>query len=98
MLFGEEVVELDVPVVFRRAADPLTVADDQIAKLAVRIQLVEKAVGIARPRDELVFHLNAGFFGKILAKLDKGIGGIPCRPAQRELFALRSSRTAGNNR
>ena len=60
VLFGEEVVELDVPMILRRAADPLAVADDQVAQLAVRIELVEEAVGIARPGDELVFHLDAG--------------------------------------
>ena len=98
MLFGEEVVELDVPVVLRRAADPLAVADDQVAQLAVRVELVEEAIGIARPGDELVLHLDAGFFGEVLAELDERVGRIPCRPAQGELLALSCGRVGCNSR
>src|SRR5262249_8862456 len=76
-----------------RPADPLAVADDQIAQLAVRVELVEEAVGIARPWDELVLHLDAGLLGEILAELDKGVCRIPCRPAQGKL-ALSCSRLA----
>ena len=98
MLFVEEVVELDVPVIFSGAADPLAVADDQIAELAMRIELIEKAIGIARPRDELVFHLTAGLGGEILGELHQSIRRVPCRPAQRELLALGCSFAAAHHR
>src|SRR5262249_59935412 len=39
-----------------------------------------------------------GFFGEILAEFDKGIGRIPCRPAQRELLALSRGWPADNSR
>ena len=83
--------------VLRRAADPLAVADDQVAQLAVGIELVEEAVGIARPWDELVLHLDAGL-GEVLAKLDQRVGRVPGRPAQSKLLALRRRRLAGKSR
>jgi hypothetical protein len=85
-------------VIFSGAADPLAVADDQIAELAVGIELVEETIGVARPRDELVFHFDSSFFGEILAELDKGVGRIPCRPAQCELLVLRCRRLIGDSR
>ena len=79
----EEIVELDVVPVLGRAADPLAVADDQVAELALGIELVEKAVGVVGPRHELELHGDAGFGGEVLAQLNKGVGRIPCGPAQR---------------
>jgi len=37
MVLVEEVVELDVPFVFGGAADPLAVADDEVALAAARV-------------------------------------------------------------
>jgi len=60
----------------------------------VGIELVEETVGIARPRHELVFHLDAGLLGEILAQFDQRIGRIPGRPTQCQLLALGLSRLA----
>ena len=98
MFFGEEIVEFDVPMIFRSSADPLAVADDQVAQFAVRIELVEEAVGIARPWDELVFHFDTGLLGKVLAKLNQCVRRIPGRPAQGKLLALGRDRLAGKGR
>ena len=87
-LFGEEVVELHVVAILRRTSDPLTVANDQVAQLAARVELIEKAIGVARPRDELVLHLDAGLLGEILAQFHERVCRIPGRPAQRQLLAL----------
>ena len=89
---GEEVVELDVVAVLGRAADPLAVADDQVAQLALGIQLVEEAVGIVGPRHELELHADAGFLGEVLGQFDQRVGRVPCGPAQRQIFGLRDSR------
>jgi len=84
------------------ATNPLAVADDEVAKLALRVELVEEAVGIASPRDELVFHLNAALGGKVLRELDQGVGRVPGCPAQRQLLGLGDGLTAktrgGDNR
>ena len=81
-------------------ADPLAVTDNEVAELALGIELVEEAIGVARPRDELVFHLNAGLGGEVLRKLDQRVGRIPRRPAQRQLFGLGNrltTETRGDN-
>jgi len=39
------------PMILRRATDPLAVADDQVAQLAVRIELVERYVSLCLHRD-----------------------------------------------
>src|SRR5208282_6238746 len=62
---------------------------DQVAKLAVRIEFVEKTVGVARPGHELVLHLDARLLGEILVELDQRIGGIPGRPTQGQCLCLR---------
>ena len=41
---------------------------------AVGIQFIEKWIGIARPGDELVFHLDSGLRREILAQLDESVG------------------------
>ena len=56
----EEVVQLDVLAVLGGAADPLAVADHQVAELAAGIQLVEHPVGEIRPGHELEMHRVAG--------------------------------------
>jgi hypothetical protein len=80
----------------------LAVADNDVAKLSFRVEFVEEPVRVARPRDELVFHLNSGLRGEIFRKLHQGVGRIPRRPAQRQLFCLSNSLAAktrgGNNR
>src|SRR5207237_1651846 len=45
----EELVELDVVAVLCGAADPLAVADEEVAELALGVELVEEAVREARP-------------------------------------------------
>ena len=90
----EEIIQLDVVAVLGGAADPLAVADDEIAQLALGIEFVEEAIGIARPRDELVFHLDASLGGEVLAELHQGVGGIPGRPTQGQLFGLGGSLSA----
>jgi hypothetical protein len=54
----------------------------------MRIELVDEAVGVARPGDELVLHLDPGLLGKILAELDERVGRVPRRPAKRQRFFL----------
>ena len=88
LFFVEEVVQLDVVAVLGRPADPLAVADDEVAKLAVRVELVDETVGVARPGDELVFHLDAGLLGEVLAELDQRVRRIPRRPAERQRLVL----------
>ncbi len=88
VLFGEEVVQLDVVLVLRRAADPLAVADDQVAEFAVRVELIDEPIGIAGPGNELVLHLDPGLFGEILAQLDQRVRRVPCGPAKRQRFPL----------
>jgi hypothetical protein len=78
--------------VLGRAANPLAVADDQVAELALGIELVEEAVGVVRPGNEFELHGNAGFGGKILAQLNKSVRRVPRRPAERQLLRLRRSR------
>src|SRR5205807_2391980 len=91
---GEEIVEFDVVTVLGGTADPLAVTDNDVAKLTLRIELVEEAIGIARPRNELVLHLNSGFGGEVFRKLHQGIGRIPRRPTQRQLFGLSNRLTS----
>ena len=88
LFFVEEVVQLDVVPVLGGAADPLAVADDEVAELAVRVELVDEAVGVARPGDELVLHLDAGLLGEVLAELDQRVRRVPRRPAERQRFVL----------
>jgi hypothetical protein len=76
------------------AANPLAVADDEVTKLALRIEFVEEAVGVARPRDELVFHLHAALGGEVFREFHQGIGRVPGRPAQRQLLGLGNRLTA----
>ena len=66
----EEIVELDVVPVLGGAPDPLAVADQQIAQLALGVQLVDETVGKAGPGHELELHCNAGLGGEILRQLD----------------------------
>ena len=95
----EEVVQLDVVAVLRRAADPLAVADDEIAERAVRIELVQEAIGIARPWHELELHGGAGLSGEVLGELHQGVRRVPCGPAERQLAGLCGARCgAGNKR
>ena len=75
--------------VFRAAADPLAVADQQIAEFAAGVQLVEHAVGEVRPGHEFEIHGVAVFGLEFLRQLDKRVGRIPGRPAQRQLIGLR---------
>ena len=96
--FVEEIVELDVVAVLGGAADPLAVADDQVAELAVRVELVEEAVGIARPRHELELHLDAGLGGEVLRQLDQRVGRVPSGPAQGERLRLGGSGRDRNER
>jgi hypothetical protein len=74
--------------VLRGAADPLAVANDEIAQLALRVELVQKAVGVARPGNELEFHVDAGLGGEVLRQLDQRVGRIPRRPAQRQVLGV----------
>ena len=67
------------------AADPLAVADQQVAELPAGVQLVEKPVGEVRPGHELEIHPDAGLGGEVLGQLDESICRVPGRPAQREL-------------
>src|SRR5262249_3136081 len=66
-------------------------ANDQVAELAVGIELVQEAVGIARPGDELVFHSDAGLGREVLGQLHQRIGRVPGRPAKGQGFLLRLS-------
>ena len=87
--FGvEEVVQLDVVAVLGAAADPLAVADQQVAKFAAGVQLVEHAVGEVGPGHELELHRVAGLGLEVLGQLDKRIGRIPCGPAKRQVVGL----------
>ena len=86
----EEIVELDVVAVLGRAADPLAVADHQVAELALGVQLVEHAVGEVRPGHELELHLDAGLLGEALAQLDQRVRRVPRRPAQGQRLVLRA--------
>ena len=45
-------------------------------------------IGVARPGNELVLHLDAGLLGEILVKLDQRVRGIPRRPTQGQRFRL----------
>ena len=92
---GEEVVQLDVVAVLGRAADPLAVADDQVAQLALGVELVEEAVGVVGPRHELELHVDAGFGGEVLGKFDKRVRRIPGGPAQGQILGLRDVRDGG---
>ena len=74
--------------VLRGAADPLAVADDEIAQLALRVELVQKAVGVARPGNELELHVDAGLRREVFRQLDKGVGRIPRRPTQGQVFGI----------
>ena len=84
----EELVELDVVALGRGRADPLAVADQQVAQLALGVELVEHALREVRPGHELVLHLDAGLRGEVLRELDQRIGRVPGGPAQRELLGL----------
>ena len=66
----------------------------QVAQLALRVELVEHAVGEVRPGHELVLHLDAGLGGEVLRQLDQRVGRVPGRPAQRQLLGLGNSLTA----
>jgi hypothetical protein len=90
LLLLEEVVQLDVVAVLGRAADPLAVADDQVAEFAVGIQLVQHAVGEVRPGHEFELHVDAGLRGEVLGKFDQGVGRVPGGPAQGDLLAFGS--------
>jgi hypothetical protein len=68
----------------RRAANPLTVPDHQIAELAFRIQLIDETVGEAGPRHKFKFHLDPGLCREILRKFDECVRRVPRRPAQRQ--------------
>ena len=72
--------------VFGTAADPLAVADQQIAKFAARIQFVQHTVGEIRPRDELKAHAVPGLFFEFLTQFNQCVGRVPCGPAQRQVF------------
>ena len=85
----EEVVEPDVVPVLGAGAQPLAVADHQVAQLAARVELVEKAVGEAGPRHELELHLNAALGGEVLGQFGQRVGRVPGRPAERQLLVLR---------
>ena len=89
--FGEEIVELHVVTILGGAADPLAVTDNQVAEFSFRVELIKEAICVARPRDELILHLNAGFGGEVLRKLHQSVGRVPRRPAQRQLFCLSKS-------
>ena len=52
----EEVVELHVVAGLGAQADPLAVADHQVAELPARVQLVEHPVGEVGPGHELEIH------------------------------------------
>ena len=49
---------------------------------------LRKRSAIARPRDELELHVDAGLGGEVLGKLDQRIGRVPGRPAERQLLVL----------
>ncbi len=84
----EEVVELDVVAVLGAGAEPLAVADHQVAELAARVELVEEAVGEVGPGHELEVHLDAARGGEVLGQLGQRVGRVPGRPAQRQRFIL----------
>ena len=88
----EEVVQLDVLAVLGGAADPLAVADHQVAQMAARVQLVQEAVGKARPGHELEFHVDPGLGGEVLRQLDQRIRRVPGGPAQGQILRLRRAR------
>jgi hypothetical protein len=82
------------------AADPLAVTDNDVAELALGIQFIEKAIRVAGPRHELVFHLNSGLGGEVFRELHQSVGRVPCRPAQRQLLCLGNrltAKTGGDN-
>ena len=85
---GEEIVQLHVVAALGRAADPLAVADDQVAELALRVELVEHPVGEVRPGHELELHVDLGLGGEVLAQLDQRVGRVPSGPAERDRLAL----------
>ena len=85
---GEEIVQLHVVAALGRAADPLAVADDHIAELPLRIELVEHPVGEVRPGHELELHVDLGLGGELLAQFDQRVGRIPGGPAERDRLAL----------
>src|SRR3990167_6625704 len=78
---GKEVGQLDIVPFGGRGADPLAVADQNVAQLAVRVQLVEQPVGVIRPRHEFEFHLHPALGAEVLRQFDQRIGRVPCRPA-----------------
>jgi hypothetical protein len=84
----EEVVQFDVLPVLGRAADPLAVADHQVAELAARIQLVQESVGKAGPRHEFEVHRIAGLRLVVLAQARQRICRVPCGPAQSQILFL----------
>jgi hypothetical protein len=70
-------------------AEPLAVADHQIAQLALGVELVEEAIGEVGPGHELEVHLDAALGGEVLGQLGERIRRVPGRPAQRQLLVLR---------
>jgi hypothetical protein len=94
-VLAEEIVQLHVVAVLGRAADPLAVADDQVAQLALGIELVEEPVGVARPRHELELHVDAALGREVLRQLDQRVGRIPRGPAQRQILRLRRDGAGG---
>ena len=94
-----EVVELDVVPVLGGAADPLAVADEQVAELALRVELVEEAVREAGPGHEFELHRDSRLGREVLGELDQGVRRVPRGPAQRQLLGLRLRRgRKGQNR
>jgi hypothetical protein len=64
-------------VVLGAAADLLAVADDEVAKLAAGVQLVQRAVGEIRSGHELEVHLDAALRLDVPGELDQRVRRVP---------------------